>query len=361
MADESDKQDDPSSELDPELIKLPRPKARIRPLLAAAILLLCLTLVVRLLDDLSFSRQSETPRSLEPGAELTGDDLNDYIEITAHPDRPQALRLLPSGKSTGPVLVPARGHQGALWLLLPTTPWHAGSHYDERYQGRLLAMDDVDFEPALRSHVKKSATVPRPIPLASVRRALADKSQEIADAVGDRFELSPDALVRVEEIYANKVEILAAATDPYNSEQSWTLALVNAGLLPQDEGPVTSTTSSWTFHVPAPEGLAAVQAQLREAKLFAARAAEIRQSREGKVSELSLEGDQIHLRDVQQGYEVREVFIALPQPLAKNALVLDTTEKPSTYWYVLPLVLFLALIAGIFAMGLGREILRLRA
>lgn len=342
-------------ELDPELVKLPRPKTRMRPVMALAIIGLCLTIGVRLSGDLRFSRLGD-PVAVESVADLSSDHENQFIEIRLKADRPQALRVLPSNSTTGQVLVPTLGTGGSVWLLLPTTAWGIQHPDGELYRGRLSRLSDMSFHDSLRSHVAKGTVALRPIPLSEVRTALSESSLDVADVSGDRYRVGADTVVLIEEVAANRVRILAVATDPYRDEASWILALQNAGVLPAGGAPVSSSPSSWTFDVPAPGGLAEISEKLRSARLFAAQASEIRESRRGKWSELELDGDDIVLGQAKPGFRTQTVALSAPPLVAKGAFLLDTTEEPGSYWYVLIIVLALAAAALLFGSGLYRTI-----
>ena len=342
-----------SAEIDPELVKLPRRKSTVRPITALAIIAICLTLTLRLVSDLNFSRESEQPTKVASIEALNGDLENQFIEIEARPDRPQALRLIPNSKTTGQVLVPVVGTAGKLWILLEASPWNEAPRSDERYRGRLMRMDDLGFDEPLKARFKSGLYVPRPIALAEVRGALRGAS--IHDAAGDSFSVGPDTRVHYQEIAADTIRILAVSTDPYNNEAGWRLALQEAGILNEDVGAVSSTPNSWTFDVKAPGGLAEVNKKLVAARLFAASASEITTTREGLWSELSLDGDDILMGQARVGFEANKISVALAPRLDANAYVLNTTEEPGTYWYVLALIVLLAGLGFLFAFGLYRK------
>ncbi len=346
-----------SAELDPELINLPRPKTRIRPIMAMAIIGICLTIGVRLGSDLLFSRKGE-PIVVDGVSELSSDLENEYIELTLRPDRVQALRVLPSRSTSGHVLMPTLGTGGKVWVLLSETAWGADGDTSERYRGRLSRLSDMSFADTLRSHVKKGTVAMRPIALDEIRRAIGEKSSEVADVSGDRFVLSAATDVHIAETATDRVRLLAVSSEPYVDEASWSFALESAGLLPQGTAPVSTTPTSWTFDVPAPNGLAGVTATLREAKLFAAKASEIRNTREGTWGELSLDGGDVLLGKARPGFRTLSVAVRAAPVVGSGAYLLDTTEKPGDYWYVIIIVLGLFAIALVFAAALAQAIRR---
>ena len=91
-------------------------------------------------------------------------------------------------------------------------------------------------------------------------------------------------------------------------------------------------------------------------RLFAASASEVTVTREGKWSELSLDGNDILLGKARVGFGVRRISLGLAPSLSADAYVLNTTEVPDTYWYVPLLVLILGIFGMIFAFGLYRKL-----
>ncbi len=343
------------SELDPELVRLPRARTRVRPIMALAIMAICLTIGWRLSGDLIFSRQSATPMTVASIADLEGMPDNRFVEIQVIPDRPQALRILPTGTSVGQVLVPALGSQGKLWLLLPATPWTGPHGTDERYRGRLTRVRDLSFYNTLKSYIRAAHNVPRPIPLSEVTAALANSSTSVRDIAGEEVHIEASTYVRVHEVANQRARVYAVSTDPYDNEAAWRLALEGAGILPPETAAVSSDPGSWTFEVPAPQGVAGIREKLVQAKLFAASADEIASTREGTWAELSLDGDELVLGKPQLGFQIQRIFVGASLVLASDAFVLNTTEEPGTYWYALALVLILAFFALLFAFGLYRS------
>lgn len=344
-----------ATEIDPELVRLPRARTKIRPIMALAIIGICLTMGWRLLPDLLFSRMSPTPVVVSGVDMLKADLENHFVEIAVRPDRTQAVRVLPTGSSVGEVLMPAFGTGGKLWLLLPPSPWAEPHQTSERYRGRLMRIDAMDFSDALRSYFKQGNNVPRPIALSEVRKALASHATSLHDIAGDTLRVEASSYVRVHEVAAERAWVHAVSTDPYDNEAAWRLALEGAGILPHESVAVSSDTGSWTFEVPAPDGVEGVRRKLVEARLFAASADEIANTREGTWSELALDGEDILLGKPQLGFRAEQVSVGATIDLPADAFLLNTTETPETYWYVPVLALVLAGFILLFAFGLYRS------
>lgn len=351
-----------SDALDPELIKLPRPSTRIRPIMAIAIVLICIVLIVRLWDDLQFSRQGEMV-VVDSIADLSEDLVESYVEIEATPDRQQAIRLLPSRKTTGPILMPIIGHNKDLWIVVHPTPWTEDIRTDERYQGRLSRISDQSFYDPIREYYNSKTIVARPIAIEEVRKSLSAKSPRILDLAGESFEISANNTVRFLERSTSKVRVIANAGANYINEETWRIALENAGLFeganPIDRTAVSHTTDSWTFELPLRSGIVEIEEMLTSARLFAAKAEEIVATRTGTWAELSLDGDEVVMGKAKPGFELKSIALGLAMEINADTYVLNTTENPQTYWYMLALVLFLAAIAAIFIFGIVATLRRI--
>ncbi len=363
-ADSEDVAKVPFDEIDPELVKLPRSPTRIRPIMAMAIIAICLVLLFRIWDDLSYSRQGD-PEVVDAISQLNDDLLDHHIELQATPDRHQAIRMLPSRKTTGPVLMPVLGHSKTLWVMVHATPWNETIVANERYQGRLVKISDMDFEDELQAHYKAGNSIPRIIAKSEVRKALKNKTNSIADASGEVFSVTASTPVVFQEISTRKVQILASSSADYTDENMWKLALANAGFFEgaseMDRAAVGNTTDTWTFEVPAPAGLADVQERLVEAKLFAAKASAITQVRKGTWSQLLLDDDDILLEKARLGFGLERISIAVPMQISPDAYILITTETPHTYWYMALLASVLAFFSLLFAFGIYQHIQRRRS
>ncbi|MBL4632777.1 MAG: hypothetical protein JKY56_02835 [Kofleriaceae bacterium] len=343
-----------SDELDPELIKLPRPATRIRPIMALAIIAICAVLILRLWNDLSFSREGDIV-VVDTIADLNDDLLERYVEIEVTPDRQQAIRLLPSRKTTGPVLMPALGHSKELWIFVHPTPWTEEIRTDERYRGRLSRLSDQSFYDEMRSYYRSGKSVPRPMATSEVRKTLKSGAKEIRDLSGESFALTDDTVVRVQETSISKVRIVCNAAAVYIDEPTWRIALQAAGFFEGanllDQTAVSHTVDSWTFEVPLRSGLEEIERMLTDDKLFAAKAEEIVVARSGTWKQLSLDGEEILMGKSQTGYTLKSIELGLAIEIPADAYIINSTESPDTYWYMLALVLLLVGFAAIFIFG----------
>jgi len=243
-------------------------------------------------------------------------------------------------------------------VLLAPTAWQADIATDNIFVGRVSSFDRGNFGDPLRDYLAHTSVPMRPISLDAVAMALRKNELHVSDVSGDVYALQAATKVRIQEVAQGTAQVHAVATDPYRDEASWTLALQHAGIVALGARPIASTPTSWTYRVPAPHGLAALVEKLRASKLFAAKASEIRVTREGTWSQLSLDGDDLLLGEAVPGYQIESVEVGVPPLLAKNAILIDTTEKPSAYWYVPLILVALAAFASIFALALIQNIRR---
>src|SRR5688500_17519623 len=94
-----------SDELDPELIKLPRRRGRIGPVMALAVVVLAAVILWRLRGDLAFSRQDATPRPIDIRALATAAP-DRFVALTARPDRSRMLHIFASRARDGHRVAP---------------------------------------------------------------------------------------------------------------------------------------------------------------------------------------------------------------------------------------------------------------
>lgn len=360
------KVDDPASDdaggpsvddaIDPELVKLPRKRARLSPYLAFAVIALCALLVMRLWSDLRYSQAGEAATVLRSSEEVFAADLNRYVELEALPDRAQLLRVTSSSSDQGVVLAPVLGSKGRLWLALPGTPWIQKPRYDERYSGRLMRFAEMPFADDLQGFLHTAEPLPRPVLLDEVRRAVREKATSLHDPAGDVLSVTADTPVRIVERSVAAVKITAYATDSYPDEASWRLALQNAAVLQSTDVAVAGTEVSWTYHATTREGAKAIEARLLEARLLGARVEPLTATRKARWGEVMLEGEDIVVGQPPAGFVPQSIAIAAPPPVADDARILVTTEVPSDFWYVMPIAVVLALFALLFAYGAWRSL-----
>ena len=350
-------------ELDPELIALPRTKARIGLVLSLSVVIFCGYIMARLYGDLRFSRQPATPHELTTmNAAVDPDNTDRFVEFRAVPDRAFAVRVARSKADPGSRLIPVQGSNGKLWLLMTGNVWVAGIRYDEIYQGRLRKLARLPFFDAVGRHVRSRGPEPRFVTADAARRALSEGTTTVADPAGDAITVAPDTAVRVYEEKADEVHIRAFTTDKLASDEAWTEALVAAGLLRDGARPITGKGDSWLFLAQVTGGAEAARAILRNQGLFSALVDPVKEIHQTTWRELASQDDstlaigatRLPWRDVSW------IALEVNRELAPDALVLVTDERPEAYWYMLPLFSSLGLFGLLFAWALVRTVRSMR-
>jgi len=349
----------PKDEVDPELLVLPRTRARIGWLLALSVIVFCAYFMVRLRSDLVFSRAGDEPTRLRSIAEAASADPEDYVAIEAVPDRAFLLRVFASDAGDGHRLAPVFGSGDHLWIMFEGSHWDARPAYDEVYRGRVKRLADLPFYGDLADHLRSMPRLPRGVKLPALRAALESHASELHDIGGDRIPLSADTPVVIAERVAGQAAVTVFRTDSQRDESAWRAALEATGLLAPGGQLVDTRKDAWTFQVAAPEGVDAVAARLVSARLFAARAEPYDRTRRTPWSRLAASADALSVGgDRVPWASIRSVAVETPRAALGDARVIVTTEAPGDYWYLIPVYLIFAAIALLFGWALVRALRR---
>jgi hypothetical protein len=338
-------------EIDPELVNLRVPGPRFGIVSSAGIAVLCLYLVVRLVPDLGFSRDDDTPRKTAV-SELDGDLENRYVETPLAIVRGHAVRLGPAKVGVGMRAVPVAGTNDRTWLLMSGDGW-ASAAPNAPYAGRLRELDDLPLADALRQQVREHPGPSFATP-AEARRAgsggtLATVTGDTVQvAANDRVELDlakPDAAVVV-ITYSKKLPGLAA----------WVEAFTAAGIPMKGEPrDVTDDTARIDVMIGADE----TRAKLDAAQIYA-RVEPVNTTVALTWSAYTAAGDGPLVVDGttidRTRIDLVRVFAARSVPAGAHLLVVG--EAPADYWYVLPLALGLALVAALALWAFVRAVKR---
>jgi hypothetical protein len=344
-------------ELDPELIRLPRKRTRIGPVLAGSLIVLSLVMMWRLRGDLVFSRQDDAPVAVDLAAAAAASP-DSYVELDARPDRVAALHVFPSRASDGHRLMPALGAGGAVWLMVDGDPWDEAPVARERYVGRVGRLGAMPFYDELKTALAAAPPSPVAIDAPALRAALEGNAAALADPSGEAVPLDPELELAVSETVAGKALITASAIETHPDEMAWQAALIRAGIAPPGTGPVSGTPASWTFAVPAPDGVDGVAAALVAARLYATRAEPMIVQRTARWGELAASDEGLVVAGATVPWtSVSSVSLAArrraPDPEAR---VIVGGQAPGDFWYVLPIYLVLGLFALLFGWGLWQAL-----
>lgn len=353
-------------EVDPELLSLPRPRPRVGPLLAVAVLAFCGYFLVRLRHDLTFSRQGDTPVQVVSPAQARAAESDSFVEVHAVPDAVSLLQVFASEATDGHRLAPILGSHSQLWLMLPGSHWNGPPRDDEIYRGRLVRLGDLPFYDELSDKLAQMAPQPRALGMAVVRAALVKHAGaapgELGDVGGDPVDVAQGTQVTIHYTVPGQALVTGYATDDEHDAATWRAALEKAGILPPGAPLVGRAREAWTFQAPAPDGAAALSERLVSAKLLAAHAAPLEKTATARWDALSLAegGGALAVAGGPEQPLPWSAITAIAVPARTrapaDARVIITGEAPGDYWYVLPLYLVLGGVALLFLWALVRAL-----
>jgi hypothetical protein len=347
----------PRDEVDPELLVLPRPRARIGWLLALSVIVFCAYFMFRLRADLVFSRADDQPTRLRSTAEATAADPEAHVAVEAVPDRAFLLRVYASDAKDGHRLAPVLGTGDRLWVMFDGHHWDAANTYDEVYRGRVKRLGDLPFYDDLAGHLASMQRLPRGVKLEAVRGALGSRASELEDIGGDRIRLAADTPVVIGERVAGQAAVTVFRTDVQRDESAWRAALEGIGLLAPGADLVDTRNDAWTFVVAAPEGVDSVEARLVAATLFAARAEPYDRTHRTTWGALRASAAGLSVAGIEVPWgSITAAAIETPRSAPADARVIVTTEAPGDYWYLIPVYAIFAAIALLFAWALVRAL-----
>ena len=340
-------------ELDPELLVLPRPRPRIGPLLALSVLVFCAYFLVRLRSDLVFAHRGDDPVQVKgvAGALAAADD--SYIELDAVPDRAAVLRVYASEAREGHRLAPVLGSGDRLWILFAGSHWSETPSYDERVRGRIKTLADMPFHDPLIEELARTR-LPRALDVAGAIAAVGGAG-ELRDQSGDPVTVAPDTPVTVVQRGIGEARVTGYASERQPDEKAWRAALEQAGLIEPGRALESQNEASWSWRVPAPDGIEPVAARLVAARLFAARAETVDRTMKTAWRELRAEGG-----DLIVGQErvppggIRALLVDVVHRAPDGARVLVTTDRPGDYHHVIMICVALGVFGLLFAWALWR-------
>ncbi|HVV82515.1 MAG TPA: hypothetical protein VHE35_05520 [Kofleriaceae bacterium] len=369
MADD-DRTDDPEAgapigkdALDPELISLRRAAPRIGALAAAAVVILCAVLMVRLRHDLAFARAGATPKQVTIDDIVAGHIAADsYVTLTAPPDSASALRAQVSVANPGTRVRPVAGTDDRLWLAEPGDAWGPARH-DEVVSGRLRSMSEVRFGGPVARALAKGAW-PRFVTGAELSRARQASAAGGALHLVDGGTISVKADTDVELWLPDPGQAIVVGTfgSHYPDVAAWTDALAKAGVIAAGTAPTSKTEALVRWQVQRPDAVASIGQQLDAAQLWGARVEPSPVRVRVKWSELVATPDGVdvpsHAGAAIPWSAIDVAGIWAPRTMPSGARVILTDEKPADYWYLTWVYIGLAVIGVLFTWALVMAIRR---
>jgi len=361
MADDSNKPSDDAElgrpigkdEIDPELVSLRKPALRVGPLLAVSVVVFCVFLMVQLRGDLQFSRQSAKPKIVDDVAKLAAGSppAESYVRVPAEPDYAFSFTISESRREDGHRLVPVLGTNNQVWILFQGRANKAILPEDGVYQGRVRKLADMPFYSAIKKRISNRVVL-RYVKLDALREALTKKATSIATPFGDSFAVTATTQVLVTEHHATKSVVRIWATDDYPLSY-WSKELARAKVV--SAKPKLVTKREYDYHVEAPA--AEVQAKLTAAKLVMPEVSPLKIVHKKQWS--ALQGGAAGLVSGDRTVpwtSIARVSFAVKRPLPGNAVIIITDQEPGSYWYILPIMIGLALFALLFLLALGLKL-----
>jgi hypothetical protein len=340
--------------IDPDLVKLTRPRPKVGIITAAGVVFLCLMFLFRLAPDRHFAGEDSQATPATVADVLAGKlEADSLLVIPAEPLVSQAIRATNAKGSLGLRVVPVRGAADRLWLAVSGDGWDAAAL--NGYTGRLRKLDDVAFGPVTRAY---AAEHPRLVfaTAAAVRAGAAGGS--VTTVSGDQIALVDHDLVAADLALPGEATIVASLNDRLPDLAAWRAALDKAGLTPPAAGATDAALGQVRFTVPA--SIATATTRLEAAGLWAARVDPITRHYEttwGALRKSSPAGLDLGGASVPDA-QVDLVGLYATHRIPGDAYVLVAGEQPDDYWYVMPITIALAAILLVFAWALVRAIRR---
>jgi hypothetical protein len=338
-------------EIDPELVNLRKGGPKFGVVTCAGVAILCLYLIYRLMPDLGYAREPDAPAKLAMTAELAD---NTFVELPLRIERARAIRLRQQAGGLGMRAVPVAGSGDAVWVLMTGDGW-APAAPNAAYAGRVRELDDLPLAEALRDQVRAHPW-PAFATLASARGAFAGGAlttvtgETVAVAPGDRVELDvavPSTAVVV-ITYSKRLPGLAA----------WVEAVKAAGVpLAGEPRDVTDDTARLDVAIGADEA----NQKLIAAGLYA-RVEPVNTTLAttwGELAKLGAGAGPIAIAGTSiDPARVDLIRVFVDHRIPASARVIVVGELPADYWYVLPLVIGLGVLALLALWALVRAVKR---
>ena len=342
--------------IDPELIKLGRPRAKIGAVTAAGVIFLCVVFLLRLNADRKFGGHSE-PTKVTVAQVVAGDVASDdYVTLEAEPLMSHAIRTSVQKGGLGLRVVPVRGTGEMLWLVLPGNGWEPPNNTG--YTGRLRKLSAVAFASAIDDY---AADHPRPMFATAAATRAGFASGKVTAVSGETVAVADGDTIALDVVDPNTALIVAAINERLPNAGAWASALVAAGITATPLPAPNGQTDQLRYEVKTPGAVATTTTKLEAGSLWAARVEPV--TRHYQTTWGAMKGGSAAGFTVAQGVTIPDaeldligLYVAKDIPAGAYALI--DGEKPQDYWYVLPISIGLAAIGLLFLWALIRAVKR---
>lgn len=347
----------PKDAIDPDLVKLQRPRGKIGVITSAGLLGLCIYFLFRLGPDRRFGGESDKPTAVAV-SDILGDRIapDSFVELEAEPLMAHAIRSVKAKGDAGLRVVPVRGASDRLWLAVAGDGWEQPNIHS-KYAGRLRKLDSMALGDSVKSYAASNA---RPVfaSVAAIRAGLANNRIKLV--TGEEITVEDSQQVAFDTVDPSTALVVVSFNERLPNMVSWGGALRRATL---EYKPGTAKESDEAlgqgrFEIPLAQE--EVVKKLEAAELWAARVEPVIRHRVGTWGEIKKSGaDGILLGGaVSPDLQVDLIGISVTRGIPDGAYTLVTGEVPQDYWYVLPITIALGAIALLFAWALVRAIRR---
>jgi len=350
----------PKDAIDPELVKLGRPRPQIGVVTALAVVIFCLYVAVRLDGDRRFAGEPEAPRAVSAADVAAGKVPTDaHVTLAVRIERAPAVRAQPSPGNPGLRVAPVVGSRDKVWLALPGDG-RSEPTVDARYRGRLYDFDELHFADPVRAHFARPQPMfVRGAELARLRTASATGGRLPTVSTGE-VSVGADTPVEIEVADPQAATIVATLNDRFPDAAAWTAALVQAGAIASGTGPTRETVGGPVYEIRGPDAVAEATRKVEAAGLGGARVDPVTARHLAPWRDLAATESQLTFPGGAtlpwSAIDVAAVWV--PRAVPADARVLVVGETPEQYWYVLPIYIAVAVFGALFAWALARAIRR---
>jgi hypothetical protein len=345
-------------EIDPDLVNLRGPAAKVGMVTAAAIVLLCGVMMWRMRQDLAFSRSGGEAKTVSVADIVAGKIADDsFITVDATLDRDAAVRTRVTEANAGTRVVPVVGTNDKLWVAISGDPWGPYQH-DEKVTGRLRAMDDVRFHEAVEGYVAKHPA-PRFVTGDELKKARLGGAKELAIVGGGTVAPRDTDDIEISVADPGAAIVIAAFNPRMPDVAAWTTALAGAGVIPAGTKPDAATDETARWEVRLPDAVNAVSQSLENAQLWGARVEPSATHYRVPWKDIHADETGVQLPTGRLPWSAIDVAaVWAPRPVPAGARVVLAGESPGGFWYLTWVYVGLAIFAILFTWALVLAIRR---
>lgn len=341
-------------EIDPDLVKLARPRSKVGVITAVGLIFLSIVYLVRLAPDLRFSRSSTEPAPVSVADIVAGKvDTEKLVAVAAEPLLSHAIRAASSQGSLGYRVVPVRGTGERLWIVVSGDGWEPAA--TTGYTGRLRKLEDLGFAAAARGYATEH---PRPVFASATAIRAGFATGTVTTVAGDQVSLADRDAIALDVVDPNAATIAASFNDRLPDPAAWNAALGRAGLTVTHTAAPDVALGQVRFTVDAT--VASATTRLETAGLWAARVEPVTRhylTTWGALRKSPPAGFDVGGKVLPDG-EIELIGLYIARGMPGDAYALVTGELPDDYWYVMPITVALAAILLVFAWALVRAVRR---